>query len=57
MFAIGVLISPIFFRVTRAVALGLRRQQYVEAAELMGASRVVDAAQRTSGARCCRTSR
>lgn len=38
MFAIGVLISPIFFRVTRAVALGLRRQQYVEAAELMGAS-------------------
>lgn len=38
MFAIGVLMSPIFFRVTRAVALGLRRQQYVEAAELMGAS-------------------
>jgi peptide/nickel transport system permease protein len=38
MFAIGVLISPIFFRVTRAVAMGLRRQQYVEAAELMGAS-------------------
>ncbi|MEI5673225.1 MULTISPECIES: ABC transporter permease [unclassified Nocardioides] len=38
MFAIGVLISPIFFRVTRAVALGLRTQQYVEAAELMGAS-------------------
>ena len=38
MFAIGVLISPIFFRVTRAVAQGLRRQQYVEAAELMGAS-------------------
>ncbi|CAM3557020.1 ABC transporter permease [Nocardioides zeicaulis] len=38
MFAIGVLISPIFFRVTRAVALGLRRQQYVEAAELMGAT-------------------
>jgi peptide/nickel transport system permease protein len=38
MFAIGVLISPIFFRVTRAVAIGLRTQQYVEAAELMGAS-------------------
>lgn len=38
MFAIGVLISPIFFRVTRAVAIGLRRQQYVEAAELMGAT-------------------
>ncbi|WP_374457769.1 ABC transporter permease [Nocardioides sp.] len=38
MFAIGVLISPIFYRVTRAVALGMRRQQYVEAAELMGAT-------------------
>ncbi len=38
MFAIGVLISPLFFRVTRSVALGLRRQQYVEAAELMGSS-------------------
>jgi peptide/nickel transport system permease protein len=38
MFAIGVLISPIFFRVTRSAAMGLRKQQYVEAAELMGAS-------------------
>ncbi|SEB65500.1 peptide/nickel transport system permease protein [Nocardioides exalbidus] len=38
MFAIGVLISPIFYRVTRAVAMGMRRQQYVEAAELMGAT-------------------
>ncbi|GAA1917271.1 ABC transporter permease [Nocardioides hwasunensis] len=38
MFAIGVLISPIFFRVTRSVAMGMRRQQYVEAAELMGAT-------------------
>lgn len=38
MIAVGVLISPMFFRVTRAVALGLRRTQYVEAAELMGAS-------------------
>lgn len=38
MFAIGVLISPIFYRVTRSVALGLRKQQYVEAAELMGAT-------------------
>lgn len=38
MVAIGVLLSPIFFRVTRSVALGLRRTQYVEAAELMGAS-------------------
>ncbi|KQW47878.1 peptide ABC transporter permease [Nocardioides sp. Root1257] len=38
MIAIGVLISPIFYRVTRAAALGLRRTQYVEAAELMGAT-------------------
>ena len=40
MVAIGVLISPLFFRVTRAVSLGLRSSQYVEAAELMGASDV-----------------
>jgi peptide/nickel transport system permease protein len=39
MFAVGVLTSPAFFRITRAVALGLRTTQYVEAAELMGASR------------------
>jgi peptide/nickel transport system permease protein len=38
MIAIGVLISPLFFRVTRAVAMGLRKAQYVEAAELMGAT-------------------
>ncbi|MFJ9313058.1 ABC transporter permease [Pimelobacter simplex] len=38
MIAIGILISPIFFRVTRAAALGLRKVQYVEAAELMGAT-------------------
>lgn len=38
MLAIGVLMIPLFFRVTRAVALGLRQTQYVEAAELMGAS-------------------
>jgi peptide/nickel transport system permease protein len=39
MFAVGVLASPAFFRISRAVALGLRTTQYVEAAELMGASR------------------
>lgn len=39
MFAVGVLTSPAFFRISRAVALGLRTTQYVEAAELMGASR------------------
>jgi peptide/nickel transport system permease protein len=39
MIAVGVLMSPGFFRITRAVALGLRTTQYVEAAELMGASR------------------
>jgi peptide/nickel transport system permease protein len=38
MVAVGVLTSPAFFRITRAVALGLRTTQYVEAAELMGAS-------------------
>lgn len=38
MIAIGVLISPIFYRVTRAATLGLRKVQYVEAAELMGAT-------------------
>jgi peptide/nickel transport system permease protein len=39
MIAVGVLMSPAFFRITRAVALGLRTTQYVEAAELMGAGR------------------
>jgi peptide/nickel transport system permease protein len=38
MVAVGVLMSPLYFRVTRAVALGLRQTQYVEASELMGAS-------------------
>jgi len=38
MIAIGVLVSPLFFRITRSVSLGLRKAQYVEAAELMGAS-------------------
>jgi peptide/nickel transport system permease protein len=38
MIAIGLLMSPLYFRITRAVTLGLRQQQYVEAAELMGAS-------------------
>ena len=38
MVAVGILMSPLFFRVTRAVTLGLRQTQYVEAAELMGAS-------------------
>jgi peptide/nickel transport system permease protein len=38
MLAIGFLTSPGFFRITRAVTLGLRTMQYVEAAELMGAS-------------------
>ena len=38
MLTLGVLLSPLFFRVTRAAALGLRRAAYVEAAELFGAS-------------------
>ncbi|MEU6676213.1 ABC transporter permease [Streptomyces sp. NPDC046925] len=39
MAALGVLFAPLYFRVTRAAALGLKQAQYVEAAELMGASR------------------
>jgi peptide/nickel transport system permease protein len=39
MLAIGVLLAPSFFRVTRAVTLQFGQQQYVEAAELFGASR------------------
>jgi peptide/nickel transport system permease protein len=38
MFAVGVLLSPTFFRVTRAVTLQYARAQYVEQADLMGAS-------------------
>jgi peptide/nickel transport system permease protein len=38
MVAVGILISPAFFRVARAAALSTARSQYVEAAELMGAS-------------------
>jgi peptide/nickel transport system permease protein len=40
MLAIGLLYSPIFFRVTRAASLALLRAQYVEAAELFGAGRL-----------------
>jgi peptide/nickel transport system permease protein len=39
MVAIGVLISPLFFRVTRAASLEYASAQYVEAATLQGASR------------------
>jgi len=39
MLAIGLLFVPMFFRVTRAAAIRLTGAQYVEAAELMGASR------------------
>lgn len=37
MFAVGILIAPAFYRVTRAAALTVANSQYVEAAELMGA--------------------
>jgi peptide/nickel transport system permease protein len=40
MLAIGFLSSPRFFRVTRAAALEFVRAQYVESAELFGASRL-----------------
>jgi peptide/nickel transport system permease protein len=39
MTAVGVLIAPLYFRVTRAAAIGLTKTQYVEAAELFGSSR------------------
>jgi peptide/nickel transport system permease protein len=39
MTAVGLLIAPLYFRITRAAALGLTRTQYVEAAELFGSSR------------------
>ena len=38
MIAIGVLLAPRFYRIARAAGLGLIRAQYVEAAELFGAS-------------------
>lgn len=38
MIAVGILSAPTFFRISRAVTLGLRSTQYVESAELMGAS-------------------
>jgi peptide/nickel transport system permease protein len=39
MAAIGMLVAPRFFRITRAAALSQAGSQYVEAAELAGASR------------------
>jgi peptide/nickel transport system permease protein len=38
MFAVGILIAPAFYRVTRAAALAAANSQYVEAARLVGAS-------------------
>jgi peptide/nickel transport system permease protein len=38
MVAVGILVSPAFYRVTRAAALSVARSQYVEAAVLVGAS-------------------
>ena len=38
MFAVGILISPGFYRITRAAALAASTSQYVEAARLVGAS-------------------
>ncbi|OLT18180.1 peptide ABC transporter permease [Pseudonocardia sp. CNS-139] len=37
MFAVGILISPVFYRVTRAAAFPVAGSQYVEAARLTGA--------------------
>jgi peptide/nickel transport system permease protein len=38
MLTVGVLVSPLFFRVARAATLGVARSQYVEAAVVCGAS-------------------
>ncbi|MBC2666662.1 ABC transporter permease [Novosphingobium flavum] len=38
MFAVGILITPVFYRVGRAAALAVVNAEYVEAARLMGAS-------------------
>lgn len=38
MIAVGILIAPAFYRVSRAAALSVSNTQYVEAARLMGAS-------------------
>jgi peptide/nickel transport system permease protein len=38
--AVGVLLAPRFFRIARAETLGFAAEQYVEAAELFGASRL-----------------
>ncbi|MBO0820825.1 MAG: ABC transporter permease [Nocardiopsaceae bacterium] len=40
MFPVGILLVPVFFRVTRAATLEFARAQYVEAAELLGASKI-----------------
>ncbi len=40
MIPVGILLAPGFFRVTRAATLEHARTQYVEAAELLGASKV-----------------
>ena len=39
MLAVGILLYPPFFRITRAATLEFARAQYVEAAELLGASK------------------
>src|ERR1700723_975728 len=40
MVPVGILLAPFFFRITRAATLEHSRAQYVEAAELMGASKL-----------------
>src|SRR5262249_47421401 len=40
MFPVGILLIPNFFRITRAAALEFARAQYVEAADLLGGSKL-----------------
>ena len=40
MFAVGLLLIPLFFRITRAATIEFARAQYVEAADLLGGSKL-----------------
>ena len=57
MFAVGILVSPVFYRVSRAATLTVSQSQYVEAAILAGASTSAGSSAATCGRRCCRRSR
>ena len=57
MIAVGILMSPLFFRVTRAVTLGLRQHAVRRGGGADGRQRSGGSCASTSGRRCCRPSR